>query len=208
VLLIVALTPVLVAIAFPGGGSGAVAAAEPPVLGDARGWLITLAAAGAGAAAGSRSRLPGGALLGPMAIAAVLTLAVPGGEFDVPPLLRETGFALIGLQVGLRFTPATIRELGRMLAPVLIGVLGVMAACALLALALDVTTSVSLRDAYLATTPGGVYAVVAVAVGSDANAAFILAAQGLRLVVMIALAPLAIGWIVRRAQREVPESSP
>jgi uncharacterized protein len=138
----------------------------------------------------------------------VLTLAVPGGEFDVPPLLRETGFALIGLQVGLRFTPATIRELGRMLAPVLIGVLGVMAACALLALALDVTTSVSLRDAYLATTPGGVYAVVAVAVGSDANAAFILAAQGLRLVVMIALAPLAIGWIVRRAQREVPESSP
>ena len=205
VLLIVALTPVLVAIAFPGGGSGPGAAAEPPVLGDARGWLITLAAAGAGAAAGLRSRLPGGALLGPMAIAAVLTLAVPGGEFDVPPLLRETGFALIGLQVGLRFTAATIRELGRLLVPVMIGVLGVMAACALLALVLDVTTSVSLRDAYLATTPGGVYAVVAVALGSDANAAFILAAQGLRLVVMIALAPVAIGWIVRRTPHGEPE---
>ena len=60
--------------------------------------------------------------------------------------------------------------------------LGVLAACALLAVVLDVTTSVSLRDAYLATTPGGVYAVVAVAVGADADAAFILAAQGLRLV--------------------------
>jgi membrane AbrB-like protein len=200
VLLIVLLTPVLVAIAFPGGGPG-VAAAAGPVLGDARGWLLTLAVAGAGAAAGVRSRLPGGALLGPMAIAALVTLAVPGGELAVPPLLRETGFALIGLQVGLRFTLATIRQLGALLLPVVLGVLGVLAACALLGVALDLTTSVSLRDAYLATTPGGLYAVVAVALGSNADAAFILAAQGLRLVVMIALAPVVVRWMVGRAAR-------
>jgi membrane AbrB-like protein len=196
VLVIVLLTPVLAAVAFPGGEAGVVAASEA-VLGDARGWLLALGAAGAGAIAGEQARIPGGALLGPMAIAAVISLAVPGGEFDVPPLLRETAFALLGLQVGLKFTVATLRLLGRLLMPVLLAVVGLLAACALLAVALNVTTTVSLRDAYLATTPGGLYAVLAVALGTDADAAFILAAQGLRLVVMVALAPLVVRRLVR-----------
>jgi uncharacterized protein len=144
-------------------------------------------------------RFSGASLLAPMAIAAVLVLAVPGGEFTVPPLVEEVAFALIGLQVGLKFTLDTIRQLGRLLLPVLIAVAGVLAACGLLAVVLDLTTDVSLRDAYLATTPGGLYAVLAVAAGTDANAAFILAAQGLRLVVMVALAPVAVRWLVARA---------
>jgi len=202
VLIIVLLTPVLVAIAFPGGDGGqASAEAGEAVLGTGREWLLALGVAAAGTLTGARTRVPGGALLAPMAIAAVVTLAVPGGEFEVPPLLRETAFALIGLQVGLKFTPATIRELGRLLGPVVLAVLGVMAACALLGVVLDVTTSVSLRDAYLATTPGGLYAVLAVALGTDADAGFILAAQGLRLVVMVALAPVVVRWVVRRQAR-------
>jgi membrane AbrB-like protein len=194
VLLIVLLTPLLVAVLFPAAGSGAPATHEA-VLGDAQGWLLTLSIA----AVGSRLRLPGGALLAPMVIAAVVTLAIQGGDFAVPALVRETAFALIGLQVGLKFTLDTIRELGRLLVPVLVAVLVVLAACALLAVALDVTTSVSSRDAYLATTPGGLYAVLAVALGAGANAAFILAAQGLRLLVMLLLAPVVVRWLVRRA---------
>jgi membrane AbrB-like protein len=193
VLLIVLLTPLLVAVLFPGADSGADTPHEA-VLGDARGWLLTLSIA----AVGARLRLPGGALLGPMVITAAVTLAIPGGEFAVPPLVRETAFALIGLQVGLRFTLETIRQMGKLLVPVLVALLGVLAACALLAVALDVTTSVSFRDAYLATTPGGLYAVLAVALGAGANAAFILAAQGLRLLVMVLLAPLVVRWLVRR----------
>jgi uncharacterized protein len=84
---------------------------------------------------------------------------------------------------------------------VLLAVLGVMAACGLLALVLDATSGVSLHDAYLATTPGGVYAVLAVALDTDANAAFILAAQGLRLIVMVTLAPVAVRWMVARVTR-------
>ena len=136
-----------------------------------------------------------------MAVAAVITLAVPGGEFEVPPLAREVAFALIGLQVGLRFTLDTIRMLGRLVVPVVLAVFGVLIACALLAVVLDVASSVSFRDAYLATTPGGLYAVLAVALGADANAAFILAAQGLRLVVMVALAPVVVRWMVGRDTR-------
>ena len=199
VLVIVLLTPVLVAVAF-GGAAGGGGAAADAALGDARGWLLTAGAAAVGAAAGRRTGVPGATLLGPMAIAALLALALPGGDFDVPPLLRDVAFALIGLEVGLRFTLPTIRQLGRLLIPVLAAVLGVIAASGLLAVALDVTTSVSLRDAYLATTPGGIYAVVAVAVGANADAAFVLAAQGLRLVAMITLAPVVVRWLVGRAR--------
>jgi membrane AbrB-like protein len=199
VLLIVLLTPLVVAIAFPGASEHAVAAAEP-ALGDLRGWALTVGACAGGLALARAARMPAGTLLLPMGIAAVLALAVPGGAFDVPPVLRETAFALIGLQVGLKFTLDTIRLLGRLLAPVLLAVLGVIAASALLAVALDATTAVSFRDAYLATTPGGIYAVLAIALGTDANAAFILAAQGLRLIVMVALAPVAVRWMAERAR--------
>jgi len=197
VLLIVLLTPVLVAVAFPGAGAGGPADAQP-YLGDAHGWLVAGAATVAGLAVAARLRFSGGGLIVPMGIAAVIALAVPGGGFEVPLLARDAAFALIGLQVGLKFTLATIRQLGGLLVPVLIGIVGVLVACALLALVLDVTTSVSLRDAYLATTPGGLYAVVAIAIGSDANTAFIVAAQGLRMLAMVAFAPLAVRWMVAR----------
>ena len=199
VLLIVLLTPVLVAIFFPGAPALPDAPSEP-VIGDARAWALTAGAALAGWGFSRLVRFPGASLLAPMACAAVLTLAVPGGEFEVPGLVRELAFATIGLQVGLKFTLETIRVMGRLLVPVLLGVVGVLVACALLAVVLDVTTSVSLRDAYLATTPGGLYAVIAVALGSDANAAFILAAQGLRLIAMVALAPLFVRWLMARTR--------
>jgi hypothetical protein len=50
-------------------------------------------------------------------------------------------------------------------------------------------TGVSALDGYLATTPGGLYAVLATAVASGANATFVLAVQSLRLFVMIVAAP-------------------
>ena len=198
VLVIVLLTPVLVAIAFPGGGEHAAVAAQP-VLGDARGWLLLIATGAGGMAVAAATRFPGASLLAPMTLAAVVSLAVPGGEFEVPRVAQDLAFSLIGLQVGLKFTLDTIRLLGRLLLPVIVAVLGVLAACALLAVVLDVASDVSFRDAYLATTPGGLYAVLAVALGTDANAGFILAAQGLRLIVMVALAPVLVRWMVTRA---------
>jgi membrane AbrB-like protein len=133
-----------------------------------------------------------------MALAGVLTLTSALGTFSVPPLLREAGFIVIGLQVGLRFTVATVRQVGRLLAPVLASIAALMVACFGLAVVLHLTTAhVTLEDAYLATTPGGLYAVLAVAFGAGANTTFILAVQGLRLLVMVLLAPVAVRQLVR-----------
>ena len=113
-------------------------------------------------------------------------------DFVVPPVVRELAFALIGLQVGLRFTVDTVAQLGRLLVPVLVGVFGLLVGCFGLGLVLHLTTDVSLRDAYLATTPGGIYAVLAIAFGAGGNTTFIVAVQSLRVLVAVLLAPLAV----------------
>jgi uncharacterized membrane protein AbrB (regulator of aidB expression) len=88
--------------------------------------------------------------------------------------------------------------------PVLVSVLVLLVACFGLAVILDATTSVSLLDAYLATTPGGLYAVLAAAVGAGANTTFIVAVQGLRVIVMVLLAPLAVRHIVGHPAQVAP----
>jgi uncharacterized protein len=190
VLVVVILTPILVALAFPGHHTGSAPESHVAWFGDAKGWLITLGAALLGALAARAAKVTAGTLLGPLLVAGGLTLA--GVAFTVPPVLQQVAFAAIGLQVGLKFTVATVKQVGRLVVPALVAILGLLAACAGLAVALELTTSVSLLDAYLATTPGGLYAVLAIAFGAKANTTFIIATQGLRLVVMVLLAPLAV----------------
>ena len=199
VLVVVALTPILAGILFPGHhGAGAGATAQP-LLGSARDWGVMAGAAVTGALAARAVRLPAGALLGPMLVAGAITLSAPERWFTVPSLAAQTAFAVIGLQVGLRFTVATVRQAGRLLMPTLLAIAGLLVACFALAVPLHLMSSgVSLMDAYLATTPGGLYAVLAVAFGANANTTFILAVQGLRLLVMVLLAPLVVRGLLRR----------
>jgi uncharacterized protein len=197
VLIVVLITPLLVPIAFAGHhAAGAAATAAGPVLGHPVDWLFTLGLAPLGLLIGRAVRLPAAMLLGPMILSGIVTVA--GGDFAVPPVLREIAFALIGLRIGLRFTVATVRLVGRLLVPVILCVFGLLVACFGLAVGLHLTTSASLLDAYLATTPGGLYAVVAIAFGTGANATFIVAVQGLRVVVMVLLAPVMVRWLVPR----------
>jgi uncharacterized membrane protein AbrB (regulator of aidB expression) len=69
--------------------------------------------------------------------------------------------------------------------------------CFALGWLLSLTADVSLLDGYLATTPGGLYAVLPIAYGAGANTTFVLAVQGLRLFVMVLAAPAVVRWLVR-----------
>jgi membrane AbrB-like protein len=195
VLVVVVATPILMALAFPGHHAGSPDEGTG-ILGDAEGWLLSLVLAPAGLVVARFTRLPAGALLGPMLVAGAVGLLLPDG-FTVPPILREAAFAGIGLQVGLRFTLSTVREVGRLLVPVLLCIAGLMVACFGLAVLLDLATSATLLDAYLATTPGGLYAVLASAFGSGADTTFVLAVQTLRVLVMVLLAPAVVRILVR-----------
>jgi membrane AbrB-like protein len=200
VLVISLLTPLLVPVAFPGAHAAATGG-EGPLLGSAGGWALTIGASLAGALVATRLRVPAPVLLGPLVVAAALSLSGATGDVAVPPLVREAGFALIGLYIGLGFDREALRRIARLLVPVAVAIAGLLVACFGLAVLLTAAIDVPLLDAYLATTPGGLYAVLPIAFGSGADTTFVLAVQGLRLLAMILAAPLVVRWIVRAPAR-------
>jgi membrane AbrB-like protein len=204
---VVLFTPVIVGIAFPGHATGGGAAAHEHLLGSAGGWAMTVAVAATGALAGPLLRLPAAAFLGPTLLAAVLTLTGVIDDLAVPPLAREVAFAAIGLYIGLRFERETLRQIGRLIGPVLVSIVALIAGCFALAWVLSKTADVSLLDAYLATTPGGLYAVLPIAFGSGADATFVLAVQGLRVLVMVLAAPAIVRLLLRPSSGSQPPAT-
>ena len=187
VFVVVASAPLLVVVLLDEGpGAGELAREQAGLLSDLG---FTFVACAGGLALARVLRVPAAALLAPLAVAAALTLSGLAGGAKLPGLLQDMAFAVIGLQVGLRFTRDTLRHARRLLSAVLVAVIAVVLACAGLAALLAVLAGVSFLDAYLATTPGGIYAVLATAVDSGADSSFVLAVQALRLIVMVAAAP-------------------
>ena len=197
VLLIVVLMPVVATGLYgaaPGSGSGAAD--------DGPGWLVGLlftAACGVlGLVIGRLLRLPVAALLGPMVLAAVFDLSGLGHGAQVPSAVGVAAFLVIGLQVGVSFTRDSLATIGRALPMALGVILGLIVASAGLGAVLAATTGASALDGYLATTPGGLYAVLATATDSGADTTFVLAVQVLRLFVMLLSAPL-VARVLRRS---------
>lgn len=196
VLIVVLSIPVVVAVGFP-DAHGGTAPDDGPLVAGVGDWALTIAVAVVGGWAGRLTKLPAATLLGPLLLAGAIALAAPD-LLDVPPLAREVAFALIGLEVGLRFTVDTLRAMGRLLVPVLVAILALMAGSFVFAVGLSATTSASLLESYLATTPGGLYAVLAVAFGAGADTTFVVAVQTLRLLSLVILAPFVVRWVVGR----------
>ena len=201
VLIVVLLTPIGIAVFFGAGGGDSGSVSSAGTLGEPVDWALTAAFAAVGALIATRAGVTAGALLGPMVLTGIFVLSGAVGDFAVPDLVSQTAFALIGLQVGLRFTRSTVRLLGRLTVPVLATIVGLLVGCFGLAVLLNALTSASLLDSYLATTPGGLYAVLAVAFGAGANTTFIVAVQTLRVFAMILLAPAAVRWTLERSGR-------
>ena len=139
---------------------------------------------------------PAGALLFPLIVAAVLAGTGAIGA-DVPYWLENVGFALIGLQVGLRFTQESLRAVAGLLPLALVTIIGMVVISAGFGVILAEATGHSRLDGYLATTPGGLYAVLATAVSNGSDVAFVLMVQIARLFVMLFSAPLLARLIAR-----------
>jgi hypothetical protein len=196
VLLIVVLMPVVATTVYGASpGSGGAPAGSGPAWPAAFGF--TLVCSVAGLVLGRVLRIPVAPLLGPMLAAAAVALTGPAHP-AVPAPLQDVAFLVIGLQVGLSFTRASLRTIGRALPLALAVIVGLILACAGLGALLSAVTGTSALDGYLATTPGGLYAVLATATDSGADATFVLAVQVLRLFVMLLSAPL-VARVLRRS---------
>jgi membrane AbrB-like protein len=129
-------------------------------------------------------------LLGPLAVAVAITATGWLGTPVEPTPLQWLAYALIGVQVGLRFTRASLASIARMLPLVLLIMVAMVAATALLGALLAWVTPVDGLTAYLATTPGGLFAVLATAADSGSDVTYVMAVQLFRLLVILAFTPL------------------
>jgi membrane AbrB-like protein len=196
VLIITLLTPLLVPLAF-GLHAQTLEQDAEPLLGTAAGWALTIGASIAGSLLARPLRIPAPTLLGPLLLTAGLTLSGAIGDTQVPELAREVAFSLIGLRIGLGFDREAVRRIARVAWLVAAAIAGLLVACFVLGWLLELTAGVSLLDGYLATTPGGLYAVLPIAYGSGADTTFVLAVQGLRLLGMIIAAPAVVRLLLR-----------
>ncbi len=188
VLLVLMAMPVVTALLFhPPTGLGTLA--QPTTRWGADLTFVAVAV-GAGMLLTSVVRAPAMALLGPMMIAVVFSASGVLGEVSVPGVVESLGFALIGVRVGLRFTRASLVAIGRLLPLALTLMTLLIAGCAGLGLLLSAVTGVDRLTAYLATTPGGLFAVLATAADSGSDVTYVLAIQVIRLFAMLLVAPL------------------
>jgi len=214
VALVTASMPIVVALLYHADRSHHAAATTQT---DSAPWYLSVVMMAvlifAGAAGGRLLRMPGAGLLGPLALTVVLQISGLSFGLSVPAVLVQVGYMVIGWQAGVVFTREALRAVGRIL-PVAIGLIVVLGvATAALGALMAHLTGKSQLEGYLATSPGGVYAVLAIAVETGSNVTFIIAAQVFRVLLMLFTAPLlarTVMWATRRfggQSREITEAS-
>lgn len=163
-----------------------------------------------GTVAGRLVRLPGAGLLGPMAVTIALELTGTSFGLSVPLVLVQLGYAVIGWQAGVSFTRESLRAIGRALPAALALIVFLNVACAGLGVVLAEVAGISPLEGYLSTSPGGIYAVLATAVETGSNVTFIVAAQVVRVLLMLFAAPLlarGLAALTRRYRRDSTSAS-
>lgn len=199
VLLVLLAMPLVTAFVFhPPTGRGELTTGATRWLPD---LVFVAVAVGAGLLVQRVVRAPATALLGPMTVAVAVSASDVLGRVAVPTALEQLGYALIGVRVGLRFTRASLRSIARLLPLATLLIMLVIVACGLLGVLLSRVTGVDMLTAYLATTPGGLFAVLATAADSGSDVTYVLAVQVIRVFAMLLFAPLLGRWFSRGRTR-------
>ena len=175
--------------------SGPEAAGAPWYLG----LLLTVVCGAVGVPLARLLRIPAGGLLGPMTVALVLTLTGVAGGAVPPSALVELAYAVIGWQAGVRFTRESLRVVAGLAPRGRRADRGGRGGVRGAGRAAGAAHRGHPARGLPATTPGGIYAVLATAISSGVDVAFVVAVQVLRVVVMLLVAP-AIARVVAAEQ--------
>lgn len=162
----------------------------------------TLLLAAACAALGQAIRLPAAPmLLGLLAGAALRNMGAL--NLELPGWSLLPAYAVIGWQIGLRFTRQAILYALRALPVILAATLLMLLSGAGIALLLHLGAGTDPLTAYLAASPGGADSVALIAASSGADAGFVMSIQSCRLILVLLtgppLAKLAASRAMRRA---------
>ncbi len=170
---------------------------------QAAGLSIAIVLCLVGLALGRRLRLPSPDLMGPMLVAAFCTAVGFTRDYAPTHLFQELLFVLIGFEVGTRFTRPVVAAMARMIPAMIAAIATLSAAIGVLAFAVASLVDLKPSDVYLATTPGGINAVLAVAGDMNANMALITTVQSLRLILVMLSLPLLLRLLRKLSAREL-----
>ena len=133
-------------------------------------------------------RIPASVLIAAMIVGGVLHI---GGycAIELPPWFLAIGYALIGWNTGLRFTPKLSAAVARALPQSLFSIAAMMAFCGGLAALLVRVVGVDPLTAYLATSPGGVDSVAIIAASTRVDTSFVMAMQTARFLLILLVGP-------------------
>jgi uncharacterized protein len=182
----------------PSGVAAPEAAWFPPVHWIA--FAATVLVAGIGVILGHVTRIPGGVILGPMVVGAVVQ-ASDMVAIELPPSLLVASYAVIGWRIGLVFTRPILAHATRALPQILLSTVALIAFCGGVAGALVMALGLDPLTAYLATSPGGLDSAAIIAASSHVDLPFIMALQTIRIVMVLFLGPPISRAVARRVER-------
>lgn len=167
----------------------------PPI--DPSRMAATVSVAAIGSLAGLKMRLPAGGLLGAAILGAGLNLAGLV-HLDLPPWLLAVAYALIGWQIGLRFTRETVSQARYAFVRVMLSIALLIGFSSLGAWVLTKALGVDPVTAFLATSPGGMDSVAIIASTTRVDVPFVMALQAMRLITVLVLGPTLVRLVIRR----------
>lgn len=154
-------------------------------------FLGVLLAATAGGLLLRWTGLQGGLALGAMIGAAVFTVARGSDAVPVPPLAQDAALVVLGAVIGAGVTRAVLTDLRALLLPAVIASIAIILAGIAIALALR-WFGAAPADDVLATSPGALSAVIAVAVDRGVAPAEVALFHLVRLLMVLATLPLVV----------------
>lgn len=142
-------------------------------------------------------RIPGGAFLVPMVGGIVLT-HFGLMTLELPAWLMAISYALVGWNVGLRFTRPLLIHAARALPRIIAATLALIVLCAGVAAMLVYGAGIDPLTAYLATSPGGSDSIAIIAASTNVDVSFVMAMQTVRMIAVLFLAPVLTRFIAQR----------
>lgn len=167
-------------------------------------WLNLIVLAGCcvvGMWGGNRLSLPASGFLGTFLIGLAVFWGSPY-ELQVPQWLFAVGLLCVGLSIGVKFDIKTVNKLLKAVLIEIALVISLILLCLGIGYEFHVFTHVDTITSLLGFTPGGLEAMVATVMQLGGDTGLVLAMQLTRMLLIIALGPWLVKFVIKVADRE------
>lgn len=151
---------------------------------------MTLAIGACGALAGTQFGLPLPYMLGPLLFAAIAALA--GAPLLAAPYTRELGQVVVGLAIGLRFTPVVVVATAKLLPAMVLATCLTLLATSGAAFLMRRMANVDRRTAFFSTAAAGIIEMSVIAAQKGADSGIVAVTHLIRVTLIVATIPFLV----------------